>query len=150
MSTIVVGVDGSEGSRAALRVAVEEARLRHARLHAICAWEVPTAIPGGVLPPVALGDFQQRAQEIVDAALAEASRLDPEIGSTGATAHGQAAWSLVSAAGPGDLIVVGSRGRGGFAGLVLGSVSQQVVHHARCPVLVVPRSADELVEERAI
>jgi nucleotide-binding universal stress UspA family protein len=138
MSAIVVGVDGSPGARAALRVAVEEAALRHAQLRVLCAWEIPTAIPGGVVPPLALGDFEARAREIVDDAVVEASRLDPDVDCARATPHGQAAACLVEAAGPGDLIVVGTRGRGGFAGLVLGSVSQQVVHHARCPVLVVP------------
>jgi nucleotide-binding universal stress UspA family protein len=144
MSTIVVGVDGSPGSRVALRAAVEEARVRRAKLHAICAWDIAWGVPGGVLPPPALQTFRDHADQVVDEAMAEVSRLGPEVECEGTTVHGQPASSLVDAALPDDLIVVGSRGRGGFAGLVLGSVSQQVVHHARCPVLVVPTPPGEV------
>jgi nucleotide-binding universal stress UspA family protein len=143
MRTVVVGVDGSLGARTALRFAVEEAALRGAKLHALCAWEIAWGIPGGTVPPPALQEFRDHADRVVEDAVAEAARLDAAIECTGMAVHGQAASRLVEAAGPNDLIVVGSRGRGGFAGLVLGSVSQQVVQHARCPVLVVPSRGGE-------
>jgi nucleotide-binding universal stress UspA family protein len=138
MSAIVVGVDGSPGAGAALQFAVEEAAMRGARLHVICAWELPTGIAGGVIPAVAVGDFEQIAEKTVENTVAEVARLDPQVECVGTAAHGQAAAALVEAADTDDLIVVGTRGRGGFAGLLLGSVSQQVAHHAKCPVVIVP------------
>ena len=83
--------------------------------------------------PRAPGD----AHEIVDAAVAEAHRLEPTLQCEGEAIEEQPAAALLDEARGADLIVVGNRGRGGFASLLLGSVSQQVVHHAACPVVVV-------------
>jgi nucleotide-binding universal stress UspA family protein len=144
MSSIVVGVDGSEGAAEALRFAVAEAGVRRLPLRVLSAWQVPaTAVAGSMVPAVALGDFEEAAEEAVERAIAEAARLDPEVECTGAIVRGQAAAALVEAARPDDLIVVGSRGRGEVAGLLLGSVGHQVVHDAPCPVVVVPHPARE-------
>lgn len=141
MNSVIVGVDGSDGARAALRFAVAEAGRRHAKLHVVCAWEVVTAISASVVPAVALGDFEKGAERIVADALAEAAELDPEVECEGEAVHGQAARVLLDAADAEDVIVVGTRGHGGFVGLLIGSVSQQVSHHAPCPVVIVPRGA---------
>ena len=132
---IVVGVDGSPSSAAALRWAAKQARLTGAEIHAIMTWELPTNYSWA---PVVEGvdfadDCQKRLAEAVREALgeAEAHRVRYE------ALPGHPAWRLIEAAEGADLLVVGSRGHGGFAGLLLGSVSQNVVAHAPCPVVVV-------------
>jgi nucleotide-binding universal stress UspA family protein len=141
METIVVGVDGSGCARDALTRAATEATLRGARLRVVCAWEVPPAVyAGGFAPGVdqaTLDGFRENAEAVVREALAEVERLQPSVPCEGEVQQGQPAEVLLNAARDASLIVVGNRGRGGFASLLLGSVSQQVVHHAPCPVLVV-------------
>jgi nucleotide-binding universal stress UspA family protein len=138
---IVVGIDGSENSLTALRWAVEEARAHGASLEVLTTWEVTpaTTIPAfGVNEPATevleeLGRGLQ--QTLLDEGLGADSGLDVH-----ASVHqGHAARVLLDAGEQADLVVVGSRGRGGFTGLVLGSVSQHVVSHASCPVVVVPQ-----------
>ena len=142
MKTIVVGVDGSAPAQRALEFAAEESALRGARLRIISVWEVPPAVYGGGLaPPLdqeTLNGFRAHAESVVQDALDHVKRLHPDCQVEGETAEGQPAELLLAEAQNADLIVVGNRGRGGFASLLLGSVSQQVVHHAPCPVLVVP------------
>jgi nucleotide-binding universal stress UspA family protein len=141
MDTIVVGVDGSDCARAALEYAIGEASLRGARLRVVCAWDIPPAIYAGGLAPGfdqgTLDAFRETAETVARTALAEARRLQPSIEVEARTHEGQAADVLLEEARDATLIVVGNRGRGGFASLLLGSVSQQVVHHSPCPVLVV-------------
>ncbi len=141
METVVVGVDGSECARAALSYAVEEAARRGARLRIVSAWHVPgVALSGGFgadLDQSTFDALRAGAQEIVDGAVAEVHRLQPSLECEGEAIEGQASAALLEEAGGAGLIVVGNRGRGGFASLMLGSVSQQVVHHAACPVVVV-------------
>ena len=141
MQTIVVGVDGSEPSTAALRFAVEEAALRKATLRVVSAWQVPPAVyAGGVAPPTdALDVFEAAAHEIVDAAVAEAKRLQPGVECSSEVVAGAPASALIDECRDAVLVVLGNRGRGGFSSLLLGSVSQQVVHHASCPVVIIPR-----------
>lgn len=143
MKTIVVGVDGSEGAAAALEFAAEEAALRHARLRIVSAWEVPLATYGGGFAPAldeeALDAFRVGAQQVADGALATAKELQPSLEGEALAVEGQPAGVLLEQAADAELIVVGNRGRGGFESLLLGSVSQQVVHHAACPVVVVSR-----------
>jgi len=139
---IVVGVDGSEGSLRALRWAADEARLRDAVLEVVTSWHYPVlaTIPAfGVQPP---------AEELAEEArkgLIELLRSEGITSASGLTVfervvEGSPAGVLVDAAADADLLVLGSRGHGGFSGLLLGSVSQTVVSHARCPVVVVPPS----------
>ena len=145
METVVVGVDGSEGANAALRFAVGEAALRKARLRIVAAWSIPVAAyGGGFAPPLdskALDSFQDGARRVADEALATAKKLQPSVECEAVALEGQPAEALLEQAGDPTLIVVGNRGLGGFASLLLGSVSQQVVHHASCPVVVVHHPA---------
>ena len=139
MTMIVVGVDGSDESKEALRWALEEARLRDATVRAVYAWRDPYVLaPGFGLPE----DFEfdalrERAVETLDAVVAEVAGKTSHVPVEGVVAEGPAGSVLVQAAEGAELLVVGSRGHGGFVGLLLGSVSQQCVTHAPCPVLVV-------------
>jgi nucleotide-binding universal stress UspA family protein len=139
MSTIVVGVDGSAGARDALAYALEEARLRGAGVRVVAAWELPAvAYAGGY----GLGDselftqLEQDARDNAVRALEDADVGDIEISTV--VREGSPSHVLLEEAGDADLLVVGSRGLGGFRGLLLGSVSQQCAHHAPCPLVVVP------------
>jgi nucleotide-binding universal stress UspA family protein len=142
MAVIVVGVDHSEGAKAALRFGLEEARLRRARLRVVHAWQygyIGATGLEGTLP--ALGGEIKELRGAAEAALEE--MLRESIGGTDGVAierrvvEGRPAPVLVDESTGADLLVVGSRGHGGFTGLLLGSVSQQCVHHAACPVVVV-------------
>ncbi len=137
---IIVGVDGSAAAREAFHWAAREAILRDATLTAVHAWDTPWAYWNGpAVPAVALPDVEKAQEallgEEIEAVLAEhpATRIEAKI------VNDLPARALLESAKDADLVVVGSRGRGGFSGLLLGSVSQQVVHHSPCPVVVVPR-----------
>jgi nucleotide-binding universal stress UspA family protein len=149
MARIVVGVDGSPGAAKALRWALAEARLREASLLVVHAWMVPLidALPEPWMigsPPVGPSDEEvyahlaAAAKSMLDDSLDQARSQEPRLEVEGEIVEARAAAALIAAAGDADLLVVGSRGRGGFAGLLLGSVSAQCVHHAPCPVVVVP------------
>jgi len=143
METIVVGVDGSQGARRALEVAAREAALRRARLRIVCAWHIPaTLLSNGAFPGDALDVFRADAERTVRHALDEVELAYPDLDCTGAALQGQAAAVLVHEAAGASLIVVGNRGHGGFSSLLLGSVGRQVLHHAPCPVLVVPHEVE--------
>jgi len=153
METILVGVDGSEHAGEALVRAAKEAALQGARLRIVCAWDIPTAAyMGGYAPGTEespLDSFRGNAERIVREAVAEAGRLQPSVPCDGEAVQGQAANVLLEQAADASLIVVGNRGRGGFASLLLGSTSQQVVHHSPCPVLVVHRKKRDQSDESA-
>jgi len=136
MERIVVGVDGSEAARDALRWAVDEARRRNATVEAVYAWHQPYVSGYAYMGEISLGDFEADAQQLLDAAVdaVDAGGVAVER----KLVAGAAAGSLVDEAKGASLLVVGSRGRGGFTGLLLGSVSQQVAHHAACPVVIIP------------
>ena len=135
---VVVGVDGSEFAREALRVAVDEARWRGARLHVVAAWTVPVmAYAGGYVSGIDPETFERGARLEADKAVEEVRRLAPDLEVAGDASNEPAAAALIHAAEQAELLVVGSRGIGGFERLLLGSVSQQVATHATCPVLVV-------------
>ena len=136
MGRIVVGVDGSDQSKAALRWAVEEARLRGASVRAVYAWSAPyVPVPGAVLTEHNLEELRLQGERMLEAMNEEVDSKGVEVERT--SVEGGPARVLVEAAKDADLLVVGSRGRGGFAGLLLGSVSQQCAHHASCPVVIV-------------
>ena len=135
---VVVGVDDSPGGRAALAFAGAEAARRGAELHVICAWSMPGGHTGHAKVPGPLRDAcLEEAQAVLDRLQAEVLGASAEVPVMLAVAEPPPARALVEASEHADLVVVGSRGRGGFTGLLLGSVSTQVVHHAHCPVTVV-------------
>ena len=139
MSSIVVGVDGSPGARAALRFAVREAALRGAALRVVGAWHLPVAAyAGGYGPgdPDLGAELAQNAQHDLDQALAEVDAGAVPVETI--VREGIPARVLLEEAQEAELLVVGSRGLGGFRGLLLGSVSQQCAHHAPCPLAIVP------------
>jgi nucleotide-binding universal stress UspA family protein len=138
-ATIVVGVDGSEGAVRALEFALDEARARDADVKAVATWHVPASVyqTGWVPASVDPSDFEQIARRGLDKSLAEAGVTDSGVSVTPILREGQAAEVLVAEAHGADLLVVGSRGLGGFKGLLLGSVGQQCAHHAPCPVVIV-------------
>lgn len=128
----VVGVDGSEHSAAAVDVAFEEAALRGARLRALLVWE-----PG----PLRVFDEHQPQQEcrrLLSEIVAGRHARYPEVDLHHEVLVGHPVQVLTDASAHALGLVVGTRGRGGFAGMLLGSVSQGVLHHAHCPVIAVP------------
>ncbi|MER7818280.1 universal stress protein [Streptomyces sp. NPDC096153] len=133
---VVVGIDGSPSSYAALRWAVRHAGLIGATVDAVAAYELPGA-HGWSAPAV---DTEFDAEEAKRGLVEEVRKV---LGETGETqvherlVHGNPAEALLIAAEGAELLVVGSRGRGGFARMLLGSVSQQVSQHAPCPVVIV-------------
>jgi nucleotide-binding universal stress UspA family protein len=138
MAKIVVGVDGSDGSRAALAWAIDEGVRAGATVEAVGVWDYP------VLMTLPTASTLPSAEEMV---AAETDLLQKVLDSVGGdhgvavklhVAKGHAAQVLIERSGDADLIVVGRRGLGGFGSLLLGSVSQQVVQHAACPVVIVP------------
>ena len=139
--TIVVGIDGSDHSKAALRWAVKEAGLRGAGVRAVHAWQVyPALHPGMTITARDFDDVRAQAGSFVEDFVAEVvpDRNGVEIESVAVQGESVAP-ALIDEAEGAELLVVGSRGLGGFRGLLLGSVSQQCVHHASCPVVVLPR-----------
>ena len=147
MGRIVVGIDGSPESKQALRWALAEARLRGAQLRVVHTWLFPYIAAGPGLDPVLDADMienaRRNAEELVRAELDELGDETVGVDIERAIVEEAAVAPVVLEAAKGaELLVVGSRGRGGFAGLLLGSVSQQCAHHASCPVVIVRASAN--------
>jgi nucleotide-binding universal stress UspA family protein len=152
---IVVGLDGSGESRSALRWAVAEAEMWDAELDVVHAWDLPFAI---IPPPINLA-YQADVEALERAA---GALLDVEVEAVRVHAgptprqiekivvRDTASRALLETAKGADLLVVGSRGRGGFGGLLLGSVSNQCVHHAPCPVTVVRETLDSSRRARLV
>jgi len=137
MARIVVGVDGSPGSLAALAWAVDEARTRTAVVEAVHAWHVPYVDTSAFVALSSDVDaMEAEAHAVLARAVAEVAHDGVVVDEVVRCAS--PASVLVEEAKDADLLVVGTRGHGGFAGLLIGSVSQQVTHHAPCPVVVVP------------
>jgi nucleotide-binding universal stress UspA family protein len=137
---IVVGVDGSPPAQAALDFALEEATLRNLPLRIVCAWELNAIeYTGAALRPSPdfAAEAERHAEEVLETAL---SAIGPDAGVpieiVAAPGHPPAV--LAEQSIDATLLVVGSRGLGGFASLVLGSVSQSVAHRASCPLVIVP------------
>ena len=142
MPGIIVGIDGSAHSHQALEWAVNEAAARHAPLTVLTVnqavtgyWTSPIAYPGD---PDLTEKARDAAQEETDSVLEKTDEgfRPPSVIVRAVT--GLPAEELLSAAADADMIVVGSRGAGGFKRLLLGSVSTVVTHHSRCPVVVIP------------
>jgi nucleotide-binding universal stress UspA family protein len=143
VARIVVGVDGSPPSLGALRWALDEAALRGAAVDAVHVWHYPIGsyVPGMVPAPAFVGeDLERDARAVLDHAVDSVLPDHPGAAALGRrVVEGAAVEELVRAAEGADLLVVGSRGHGGFTGLLLGSVAQQVAQHAPCPVVIVRR-----------
>jgi nucleotide-binding universal stress UspA family protein len=141
MTGIIVGIDGSDHSQRALEWAVHEAAIRDAPLTVITVYQAVAGLWGGpMLYPQDSGlsaRAREDAEEATEKAMANAGGARPA-SVTVREIRGIPAEELVRASEDADMVVVGSRGTGGFARLLLGSVSSQVVHHAHCPVVVVP------------
>jgi nucleotide-binding universal stress UspA family protein len=148
VNVIVVGVDASQEAQAALRFAVAEAKLRGATLRAVHAWHFSQLAAAGIE-----GSYVGFNRELEERGRAAMATLDATLGEVEAdlvdvqlerrAAEGSPAALLVEESRGADLLVVGSRGLGGFAGLLLGSVSQQCAHHAACPVVIVRGDGEE-------
>ena len=152
---IVVGLDGSDESRSALRWAVAEAAIWDAELDVVHAWDLPFVIvppPINLTYPADIEALERSAGALLDAEV-EAVRVH-----TGPSprqvekiiVRDTATRALLETAKGADLLVVGSRGHGGFTGLLLGSVSNQCVHHAPCPVTVVRETVDSSTHTRIV
>jgi nucleotide-binding universal stress UspA family protein len=136
VARIVVGIDGSEQARRALHRAVEEARLRGARLDVVHASPEVITITDPVLgPPIRHDTLLEGGRDVLDQALSGVDLRGVEVERLAMV--GQPARVLCDVARGADLLVVGARGLGGFRGLLLGSVTHQVLSHASCPVLVI-------------
>jgi nucleotide-binding universal stress UspA family protein len=153
----VVGVDGSQGSLSALGWALGEARARKIPVHAVFAWQYypPWVDPGlgsmfplgyqpeGGVPEDAFADTAASVEKLLKTAISNATESDPDhttdpVPLTGEAVEGHAAHVLLGSVSGCDMLVVGSHGHGGIIGAMLGSVSQHVVSHSQCPVVVVP------------
>ncbi|MCV7179336.1 universal stress protein [Mycolicibacterium sphagni] len=165
---LVVGVDASQGSLEALLWAFGDARARQIPIHAILAWQYhpPWVDPGmgsmfplgyqpeGGVPEDAFAKTSTAVDNLLDAAIRRATAADPDsatdpVAITQETVEGHPAQVLLESVGTCDIMVVGSHGHGGFVGAVLGSISQHVVSHARCPVVVVPAPSGQRRTERS-
>ncbi len=141
---IVVGVDGSQSSKAALAWAVRQAALTGARVDAVTAWQVPATWGYGYSMALEIPDLGQAAGRALGEVIAEEAAQAPEVEIRPVVVQENAARALLDAAKGADLLVVGSRGHGGFTEAILGSVGQHCVHHATCPVVIIrgPRDGD--------
>jgi nucleotide-binding universal stress UspA family protein len=142
MPGITVGIDGSAHSTYALEWAIKEAAVRHAPVTVLTVHTVPASGWTGnpITLPVDATDVEkarQAAEEMVVKAISQLGDAQPPSVTVRAIS-GFPAQELIEASRTADLVVLGSRGAGGFARLLIGSVSSQVVHHAHCPVVVVP------------
>jgi nucleotide-binding universal stress UspA family protein len=141
MPGIIVGIDGSHHAHQALEWAMQEAAVRYAPLTVVAVNEVPSGWTGN---PMILPNDQTVLENVRDAAEEAVAKAATQLGEsqpasvTVRAVNGFAAQELIEASRDADLLVVGSRGGGGFARLLLGSISNQVAHHAHCPVVVVP------------
>ncbi|MGX6608488.1 universal stress protein [Micromonosporaceae bacterium Da 78-11] len=139
---VVVGVDGSVGSEAAIGFAIEEAVRRKTGLTAVHAWGAFDSVDQKDLLPVVSGPGALESEEhrVLSESLAGWAQRYPEVAVQQELVNGQPAGALIERSENAQLLVTGARGRGGFTGLLLGSVSQTVMHHADCPVAVVRAS----------
>lgn len=143
-SSVVVGIDGSAGSRAALKWAAGYASATGATIRAVNAWHYPQAglVPAGPEPRAITAEVRADRQATLDEVVADVFGSSDPDGVTTVIAYGHPAPVLVEQSAAADLLVVGQRGHGAFTGMVLGSVSIHCVTSARCPVVVVRGERD--------
>ncbi|MER5354567.1 universal stress protein [Kitasatospora sp. NPDC002551] len=142
---IVVGIDGSAPSKAALRWAVGQAVLTGATVHAVAAWEYPSLY--GWFAPMVDDGFEQSARRTLTAEVNEVIGAQRPVPVEESLVLGHAAEVLLEASGDADLLVVGHRGRGTFARTLLGSVSARCAVHGSCPVVIVRADGSTLTPE---
>lgn len=130
---IVAGVDGSESSLAALRWAIQQAKLTGASVDAVMAWSLSTAFPPTAHTEI---DMEGESRKALHEIIKQVGGAQPDVPLRALVDEGHAAEVLLREAKGADLLVVGSRGRGGFVSAMVGSVSMHCVLHAPCPVLV--------------
>ncbi|MFK4084821.1 universal stress protein [Kribbella sp. NPDC020789] len=137
--TVVVGVDGSKSSAKAIEFAFDQADTLNAHVVALHTWTSPflTYADGASMLAFDVKEIKEEARLLVAEAVAGAAADHPDVSWTTELVNGSAAQALARRSETADLVVVGSRGRGGFTGLLLGSVSQAVLHHAHCPIAIV-------------
>jgi nucleotide-binding universal stress UspA family protein len=136
---IIVGVDGSPSSKAALVWALRQAELTGASVEAVIAWHLPVGV-GGTFAPLGIldgPDFGDIAVKSLTEAISQTVDPTSAVKISSTVTEGDATQVLLDAARGAELLVVGSRGHGGFAGALLGSVSQHCAHHAPCPLVIV-------------
>jgi nucleotide-binding universal stress UspA family protein len=131
---IVVGVDGFESSKAALRWGIRQAKLTRAVVEAVTAWHVPAGT--GWVPTTDMPDYREDAFAVLAEAIDEMCTVDPDVQVCPRVVEGRAGPALVDAADGADLLVVGSRGHRGLAEALLGSVGQYCANNAACPVVI--------------
>jgi nucleotide-binding universal stress UspA family protein len=139
-SRIVVGVDGSDSSLSALRWAIRQAGLTGAAVDAVIAWQYSASLGGAGWVMTGIGDpddFPEIPRKVVTAAISDSLEPGSDVRVRPLVVEGVAAQVLIDASAGADLLVLGSRGHGGFTEALLGSVSQHCVHHAQCPVVVI-------------
>jgi nucleotide-binding universal stress UspA family protein len=136
---VVVGVDGSKTSAKAIDFAFDQAEQLHAKVVALHAWSSPfhTYADGQSMLLFDEQKIQDEARLLVAESVAGAAADHPDVQWTTELVSGSPAQALVRRSESADLLVLGTRGRGGFTGLLLGSVSQSVLHHTECPIAVV-------------
>jgi nucleotide-binding universal stress UspA family protein len=144
-TNLVVGIDGSEPSRAALRWAVHHAELTGGRVHAVAVWRQPSVVaapdaPAALLPVTSDADLEAQARTWVDEALAEVPASADLVVSR--VEEGDPDSVLLELASDAELLILGNKARGAIAGAIAGSVALHCLHHARRPVVLVP--ADDL------
>jgi nucleotide-binding universal stress UspA family protein len=138
---IVVGVDGSDASKDALAWAARQANLTGARVEAVTTWFIPPVAYEGAVPLPTTFDLAPAASSMLDEVVGKVLVDHPGLEVSRVVIEGPPARRLLEAAAGAELLVVGSRGHGAFAGMLLGSVSEHCVSHAPCPVVVVRHTA---------
>jgi nucleotide-binding universal stress UspA family protein len=143
MTYVVVGIDGSSSSQAALRFAAEEARLHGADLRVVSAWSMPVAVYPAVnyISTVDIDTLSRYARDIAEKEIDDVLGQDNDVSVDLVVREGSAPAVLLEESRDAAMLVLGSRGHGGFVGLLLGSASQQCAAHARCPVTIVHEPA---------
>lgn len=131
---IVVGVDGFEPSKAALRWGIDQAKLTGAVVEAVTAWHIPAGTGG--IPAADMPDYPQDARAVLTESIAESSTIDSGVEIRCCVVEGRAGQALVDAAQGAGLLVVGCRGHGDLTETMLGSVAQFCAHYAPCPVVI--------------
>ncbi|MGP5227041.1 universal stress protein [Arthrobacter rhombi] len=132
---VVVGIDGSNDSKAALQWAVEYGKRFDLPVYAVAVWELPLAFGNMATYPETGAQVEERTSKVLNEAVQEAVGADS--GVLQRTERGHPAKTLVEISESAKLLVLGTRGRGAFRGMLLGSVSQHCASHSKCPFVVI-------------